>query len=173
MGVALHASSNPKDQELWRDWYTFTIKLASNSCFSTDETEQKMAREFVRLTIGPEKMEEATKSEESCRNILNSLDPSPEHFFWFEYNFLYVLAAEGSPEKKALGDHSPKGYQQRQRFYSISDEGRLLYSKRVVEYILFLAENTGLASKEQCSKAAEELARIKTFEEFIGSISKY
>ena len=131
-----------------------------------------MAREFVRLTIGPEKMEEANKSEESCRNILNSLDPSPEHFFWFEYNFLYVLAAEGSPEKKALGDHSPKGYRQRQRFYSISDEGRLLYSKRVVEYILFLAENTGLVSKEQCSKAAEELARIKTFEEFIGSISK-
>ena len=111
-------------------------------------------------------------SEESCRNLLHSLEPSPEHFFWFEYNFLYVLAAEGSPEKKALGDHSPKGYQQRQRFYSISDEGRLLYSKRVVEYILFLAENTGLASKDNCSKAAEELARIENFKEFIASISK-
>ena len=82
-----------------------------------------MAREFVQLTIGNEKMEEAMASEESCRNLLHSLEPSPEHFFWFEYNFLYVLAAEGSPEKKALGDHSPKGYQQRQRFYSISDEG--------------------------------------------------
>ena len=111
-------------------------------------------------------------SEESCRNLLYGLEPSPEHFFWFEYNFLYVLAAEGSPEKEALGDHSPKGYQQRQRFYSISDEGRLLYSKRVVEYILFLAENTGLVSKDKCSNVAEELARIENFEEFIGSISK-
>jgi hypothetical protein len=148
------------------------VELASKSCFSNDETERKMAREFVQLTIGREKMEEAMISEESCRNLLHSLEPSPEHFFWFEYNFLYVLAAEGSPEKKALGDHSPKGYQQRQRFYSISDEGRLLYSKRVVEYILFLAENTGLASKDKCSKAAEELARIENFEEFIGSISK-
>jgi hypothetical protein len=172
MGVALHGSTNQKDQELWRDWYAFTVKLASNSCFSTDETEQKMAREFVRLTIGPEKMEEATKSEESCRYILNSLEPSPEHFFWFEYNFLYVLAADGSSEKRALGDHSPKGYQQRQRFYSISDEGRLLYAKRVVEYILFLAENTGLATGDRCKKAREELVRIKAYREFIESISK-
>ena len=41
-----------------------------------------------------------------------------------------------------------------------------------MEYILFLAENTGLATEDQCSKAAEELARIETFEKFIGSISK-
>jgi hypothetical protein len=111
-------------------------------------------------------------SEDSCRNLLYSLEPSPEHFFWFEYNFLYILAAEGSPEKKALGDHSPKGYQQRKRFYSISDEGRLLYSKRVVEYILFLAENTGLVSEDRCLKAGNELAGIESFEEFIRSISK-
>ncbi len=171
MGVALHGSSNPKDQELWRDWYAFTLDLASKSCFSNDETEQKMAREFVQLTIGAEKMEEATKSEESCRNILKSLEPSPEHFFWFEYNFLYVLAAEGSSEKKALGDHSSKGYQQRQRFYSISDEGRLLYSKRVAEYIFFLAENTGLSSVEICSNAKMELSKLNHYSEFIESIS--
>ena len=36
--------------------------FASKSCFSTDETEQKMAREFVQLTIGAEKMEEAAKA---------------------------------------------------------------------------------------------------------------
>jgi hypothetical protein len=172
MGVALHKSSNFQDQALWRDWYAFTVELASKSCFSSDETEQKMAREFVQLTIGNEKMEEAMISEDSCRNLLHGLEPSPEHFFWFEYNFLYVLAAEGSPEKKALGDHSPKGYEQRKRFYSISDEGRLLYSKRVVEYILFLAENTGLATGDLCSKAGDELDRIETFEEFVGSISK-
>jgi hypothetical protein len=172
MGVALHASNNSQDQALWKDWYAFTVELASKSCFSNDETEKKMAREFVQLTIGNEKMEEAMRSEDSCRNLLHSLEPSPEHFFWFEYNFLYVLAAEGSPEKKALGDHSPKGYQQRERFYSISDEGRLLYSKRVVEYILFLAENTGLVSDDQCLKASNELAGIESFEEFIRSISK-
>ena len=104
---------------------------------------------------------------------MHSLEPSPEHFFWFEYNFLYVLAAEGSPEKKALGDHSPKGYQQRERFYSISDEGRLLYSKRVVEYILFLAENTGLASKDQLFESGRmNLLESRDLKEFIGSISK-
>ena len=62
MGVALHASSNSQDQALWKDWYAFTVELASKSCFSSDETEQKMAREFVQLTIGTEKMEEAMKS---------------------------------------------------------------------------------------------------------------
>ena len=170
MGVALHKSTNPFDQELWKDWYAFTVELASKSCFSSDETEQKMAREFVQLTIGAEKMEEAAKSEESCKNILLNLEPSPEHFFWFEYNFLYVLAADGSPEKKALGDHSPKGYQQRKRFYSISDEGRLLYSKQVVEYILFLAENTGILSNDSCAKARDELSKINSFPEFIDSI---
>ena len=41
-----------------------------------------------------------------------------------------------------------------------------------MEYILFLAENTGLVSKDKCSSVAEELARIENFEEFIGSISK-
>ncbi|MBT5715879.1 MAG: hypothetical protein HOI70_03110 [Opitutae bacterium] len=172
MGVALHKSTNLDDQALWKDWHSFTVELASSSCFSSDETEQKMAREFVQLTIGTEKMEEATKSEESCRKLLSSLEASPEHFFWFEYNFLYVLAADGSSDKKALGDHSAKGYKQRNRFYSISDEGRLLYSKRVAEYILFLAENTGLATSEQCNNAMEELARIETFGEFIESISK-
>ena len=173
MGVALHKSSDSQDQALWKDWYAFTVELASKSCFSSDETEQKMAREFVQLTIGNEKMEEAMASEDSCRNLLYSLEPSPEHFFWFEYNFLYVLAAEGSSEKKALGDHSPKGYQQRQRFYSISDEGRLLYSKRVVEYILFLAENTGLANIETCTNAKVELSTLNHYQEFIESISGY
>ena len=171
MGVALHSSSNSFDQSLWKDWYAFTVELASKSCFSNDETEQKMAREFVELTIGTDKMEEAMRSEETCRNLLHGLDPSPEHFFWFEYNFLYILAANGSAEKMALGDHSPKGYQQRERFYSISDEGRLLYSKRVVEYILFLAENTGLVSSKVCDQAKIELDLIKSYSSFVDSIA--
>ena len=68
-----------------------------------------MAREFVQLTIGAEKMEEAAKSEESCKNILLNLEPSPEHFFWFEYNFLYVFAADGFTRKKGTWRPFTKG----------------------------------------------------------------
>ena len=67
--------------------------------------------------------------------------------FWFEYNFLFILAA-GGPEKSALGDHTEAGYRQRARFYSISDEARLRYARHVAGYILFLAEETGLVTPE-------------------------
>ena len=94
MGVALYNSSDPYDQKLWRDWYDFTVDLASKGCFAEDETERKMAREFVGLTIDAESCEKAFSSHQDCLAILKALEPSPEHFFWFEYNFLYVLAAE-------------------------------------------------------------------------------
>ena len=69
-----------------------------------------MAREFVSLTLDEESSKKAFSSIEDCRTILQSLEPSPDHFFWFEYNFLYVLAAGGSAEKNSLGDHSSEGY---------------------------------------------------------------
>jgi hypothetical protein len=172
MGVALYNSSDPYDQKLWRDWYDFTVDLASNGCFAEDETERKMAREFVGLTIDAESCEKAFSSQQDCLAILKALEPSPEHFFWFEYNFLYVLAAEGRADKDSLGDHTAKGYEQRKRFYSISDQGRLLYAKKVAEYILFLAENTGLVSSANCENARVELNEIKTFDIFIESISQ-
>jgi hypothetical protein len=172
MGVALYNSTDSYDQELWRDWYNFTVELASNGCFAEDPTERKMAREFVSLTVDEESAQKAFISIEDCRSVLRSLEPSPDHFFWFEYNFLYVLAAEGRADKDSLGDHTVKGYEQRQRFYSISDQGRLLYVKKVAEYILFLAENTGLASSENCENARVELDEIKTFDFFIESISQ-
>ena len=172
MGVALYNSSDPYDQKLWRDWYDFTVDLASNGCFAEDETERKMAREFVGLTIDAESCEKAFSSHQDCLAILKALEPSPEHFFWFEYNFLYVLAAEGRADKDSLGDHTAKGYEQRKRFYSISDQGRLLYAKKVAEYILFLAENTGLVSSANCENARVELNEIKTFDLFIESISQ-
>ena len=171
MGVALHASNNSQDQALWKDWYEFTVELAAKGCFATDETEKKMAREFVELTIGDELAKKAFENIEQCLEVLRALDPSPEHFFWFEYNFLYVLAANGSSAKEALGDHSASGYKQRERFYSISDEGRLLYAKRVAEYILFLAENTGLVDVKTCTDAKAELSGFNQYEEFIRSIS--
>ena len=99
------------------------------------------------------------------------MEPDPEHFFWFEYNFLYVLAADGSAEKSALGNHKAAGYRQRSRFYEISEQGKLLYVQRVASYILFLAESTGVSTPEICRKAKEELASYVTFPEFMSSIS--
>ena len=170
MGVALSRSKDPNDQALWEDWYAFTVKLASKGCFAEDETERNMAREFVRLTIG-DKADEAFESESACQSILGALEPSPDDFFWFEYNFLYVLAAFGSSKKELLGDHSAAGYRQRSRFYAISDEGRLLYAQRVAEYILFLAETTGISQSEICARAREELQSFSSFEDFLKSIS--
>ncbi|NBQ03479.1 MAG: hypothetical protein EBU27_09795, partial [Opitutae bacterium] len=171
MGVALYNSTDSYDQELWRDWYNFTVELASNGCFAEDPTERKMAREFVSLTVDDESAQKAFKSIEDCRSVLRSLEPNPDHFFWFEYNFLYVLAAAGASDKKALGDHSAEGYKQRQRFYSISEEGRLLYVKRVAEYILFLATNTSLVDSQVCENAKAELALLNSYSNFIDSIT--
>jgi len=89
------------------------------------------------------------------RAALESLPPEPDHMFWFEYNFLYVLAADGRADKAALGDHTPAGYQQRARFYSISPEGRLNFARNVASYLIFLAENTGLASAARCAAAPD------------------
>jgi hypothetical protein len=121
------------------------------------------------LTIG-DQADEAFGSESACRAILGNLEPSPEHFFWFEYNFLFVLAADGSSDKESLGDHSAAGYRQRSRFYKISDEGRLLYAQRVAEYILFLAETTGISASETCDRARLELKSFSKFEDFLKSI---
>ena len=110
MGVALHASTNESDQSLWSDWYDFTLDLAVAGCFAEDDTERKMAREFVSDTLSAAGANpEVYADSDSCRSALQALNPSPDHVFWFEYNFLYVLAADGRPEKAALGDHSPAG----------------------------------------------------------------
>ena len=175
MGRALHASTNPTDQALWSNWYAFTLELAVSGCFSEDETERSMAREFVAQTLeeadAVSEAETIFASPEACQTALQTLEPSPDHVFWFEYNFLYVLAAGGRSEKAALGDHSPAGYRQRARFYSISDEGRLGYAQNVAKYILFLAETTGLAPAETCEAARTELAAYPTFADFLAGIA--
>jgi hypothetical protein len=91
--------------------------------------------------------------------------------FWFEYNFLFVLAREGLPRKETLGDHSAAGYQQRERFYSISDEGRLRFSQKVASYIIFLARNTGLAKERECDAAQEKLSAYTDYSEFLEGIA--
>jgi hypothetical protein len=171
MGRAVFASKNPADQALWKDWYTFTLELALKGAFSADATEQKMARVFITDALAKSgRPVDVFASEAGTRAALEALAPSPEHMFWFEYNFLHVLAAGGRAEKSALGDHSPAGYQQRARFYSVSDEAQLNYAKGVASYIIFLAENTGLASKERCAAAAKLLAGYTSMAGFVGGI---
>ncbi|MEO6005271.1 MAG: tagaturonate epimerase family protein [Opitutus sp.] len=173
MGRALFASKDSADQALWRDWYQFTLELALKGVFSADATEQKMARIFVTDALEKSgKPKDVFASEATARTALQALSPSPEHMFWFEYNFLYVLAANGRAEKSALGDHSPAGYRQRARFYSISAEGRLLYARNVATYLIFLAENTALATKERCAGARKLLERYTSLDEMLGDISK-
>ena len=173
MGRALFASTNVADQALWRDWYKFTLELALLGSFSADATEQKMARIFVTDALAKSgKGTEVFANPTVTRAALEALPASPEHMFWFEYNFLHVLAAGGRAQKAALGDHTAAGYRQRARFYAISDEGRLNFSKNIATYIVFLAENTGLATAATCAAARTLLARYTTLDQMLDGISK-
>ena len=173
MGVALSQSKNAADAALWRDWYRFTVDMSVAGAFSTDATEQKMARIFVTTSLAAlGRPVDVFASLATCRAALEALPPSAEHMIFFEYNFLYVLAAGGKPEKSALGDHTPAGYQQRARFYAISPEARLLFSKRIAAYLIFLAENTGLASPERCAATSKLLTSYPTLEAMLGDISR-
>ncbi len=173
MGRALFASKHAGDQALWSDWYTFTLELALAGAYSADATEQKMARVFITDAFAKTgRGTDVFANPTVTRAALESLPPSPEHMFWFEYNFLHVLAAGGRPEKAALGDHTPAGYRQRARFYGISDEGRLNFAKNIASYIVFLAENTGLAPAATCAAARKLLERYTTLDEMLNDISK-
>ena len=169
MGVALSASKNPKDGELWRDWYRFTLDMTLDGAFSTDATEQKMARTFITTTLGSTRAG-IFDSLHACQRALESLPPSPDHMFFFEYNFLYVLAGGGRPDKTSLGDHSPAGYAQRARFYTISAEARLNYAKAVAHYIVFLAAATGLVEGNRCANAAARLDHYTSLDEMLSEI---
>jgi hypothetical protein len=173
MGVALSRSEGEDDRRLWLDWYAFTRELALAGAFSDDPAEKAAARAFIIASLEPEgRARDAFTSAAACRSALEALEPSPDHPIFFEYNFLYVLAAGGRAEKAALGDHSPAGYAQRARFYAISAQARLLYAKGVAGYLVFLAEETGLAAGARCAAARSLLARIRSYEEFLGEISR-
>ena len=173
MGVAISQSQNPADAALWRDWYQFTVDMAVAGAFSADATEQKMARIFVTTSLAAlNQPAEVFVSPGTCRAALEALPPSAEHMIFFEYNFLYVLAAGGQPEKSALGDHTPAGYQQRARFYAVSAETRLRFSKRIAAYLIFLAENTGLATRERCAATSKVLDGYTTLDAMLDDISR-
>jgi len=172
MGKALFESDEPADQALWQDWYAFTRELAIASAFSTDDTQREMARSFIEHALRLEERDPDVFADEAgCRQALEALDPSPDHMFWFEYNFLYVLAADGAAEADQLGDHGPAGYAQRARFYAITDSARLRYAQRVAGYILFLAETTGLAPVERCEAAKLRLGAYADYAELIQDIA--
>lgn len=173
MGRALFLSKNDADQALWRDWYKFTLELALVGAFSADATEQKMARVFIVDALTKQgRPHEVFANAAATRAALEALPASPEHMFWFEYNFLYVLAGGGRAEKAALGDHTPAGYRQRARFYGISEEGRLNFAKAIARYIIFLADNTALASKETCAAAGKLLEGYTSLNAMLNDISK-
>ena len=172
MGLAVAASKNAADQKLWSDWYRFTLELALLGAFSTDATEQKMARIFITTALAScGKPVDVFADAATTRAALEALPASPDHMFFFEYNFLHVLAADGRAEKAALGDHTAAGYGQRARFYAISPEARLLYAKGVASYLVFLAENTKLASAETCAAARGRLASYASYEELLNDIA--
>ncbi|MBX3748808.1 MAG: hypothetical protein KF897_01815 [Opitutaceae bacterium] len=178
MGVALAQSKDPADAALWRDWYRFTVDMAVAGAFSADATEQKMARTFVTTSLsdgrsllaGDPNAVFATPA--ACRAALEALTPSPDHMIFFEYNFLYVLAAGGRAEKSALGDHSPAGYTQRARFYGISPEARLRFARGIASYLIFLAETTGLVPPERCAATRKLLASYTTLAAMLNDISR-
>lgn len=172
MGVALAQSQDPADAALWRDWYRFTLDLAVAGAFSADATEQKMARTFVTTSLGAKAGAGVFASPAACRAALEALPPSPDHMVFFEYNFLYVLAAGGKAEKPALGDHSPAGYRQRARFYGISPDARLRFARGIASYLIFLAETTGLVAKERCAAARKLLAGYTTLAAMLNDISR-
>jgi hypothetical protein len=171
MGVALYASTDPADQQLWRDWYRFTRALASQGAFATDETQRRFAREFIvkSLEAAGRPTADVFASPGALAQALAALSPSPDHLFWFEYNFLYVLAAGGATNR--LGDHSPAGYAQRARFYAISDEGRLRFARNVARYLLFLAEATGLRPADQVAAARAKLESFTSIAQLTADVA--
>jgi hypothetical protein len=171
MGAALAASPNLSDKKLWTDWYQFTRTLVAQGAFSNDQTQRTYAREFITksLQTAGKPVGDVFQSPAVLEKALAALTPSPDHMFWFEYNFLFVLAAGGATSK--LGDHTHEGYAQRARFYAISEEGKLLFAKNVANYILFLAQTTGLCPADRIAKAKQKLDSFTSFGALIADIA--
>jgi hypothetical protein len=91
--------------------------------------------------------------------------------FWFEYNFLFVLAPGGKPDKKTLGDHSLAGYTQRAKCYAISQEARLLFAQGIANYIINLAEYTSMSDSRTCADARRRLNNYTTYQQLVTAIA--
>lgn len=173
-GRALAASSEASDRALWGDWWAFTRDLALRCAHGGGEAEAQMARSFIAHALTRTGLADAAAiaaDEPRCRAAMAALPADPDAMTWFEYNFLFVLAAGGKAEQAALGDHGAAGYAQRARFYAVSESARLGYAKRVAGYIIFLAETTGLAPAERCSEARRVLDATGTWDGFLADIA--
>ena len=139
---ALPASKNPADAALWRDWYRFTLEMALAGAFSSDATEQKMARVFITTRL-------LQAIAAGCLRVAGHLPrrargaaAEPGTHVLLRIQLPLCACRRRTAEKAALGDHSPAGYAQRARFYAISAEARLNFAKAIAKYIIFLAERT-------------------------------
>ncbi|MBF0244556.1 MAG: hypothetical protein HQL31_04720, partial [Planctomycetes bacterium] len=167
LGRALSQSSDATDHKLWLDWYDFCLEMAVEGAFAEHTAQRASARGFIDCSLVAVGRDAGDPygSPEGLREVLRSLPPSADHMFWFEYNFLYILKG------RSLGDHSPEGYRQRQRFYAISDEGRLLFAKNIAAYIIFLAESTGLISLELAQEVSGKLEATGDYLSFLAAIA--
>jgi hypothetical protein len=171
MGAALAESPDAADRRLWQDWYSFTRELAVRCAFGGTQAERELARGFIAHALARDgRPTEVFADRATCTAALAALTPSPDHMFWFEYNFLFVLAAGGRSDPTALGDHAAAGYAQRRRFYAISTAGRLAYARRVARYICFLAETTGLADAGRVAAARTRLDGYRDLAAFLADI---
>ena len=178
LGKALEASKDEGDQALWKEWYAHSRGLASNSAFAELASERAASRGFIQTTLEACGSWESLGAEAVFADraaldaALDTIGLSGDHMLWFEYNFLFICAAEGSTEKSKLGDHGAAGYEQRCRFYSgISDEGRLNFGKGIAKYILFLAESTGLAPAATCKASEAILDGYTNYGELLAAIA--
>ena len=148
-------------RHLWRDWYVFTIDMAIAGAFSSDPTEEKMARAFISNALGSPPKNGARMNPFASANLLpqqRSKRCRRARTTWFSsIQLSFVLAAGGRPDKTALGDHSPAGYAQRARFYSITAELGSTLPGPLPRYIVFLAATTGLVDANRCATAAARL----------------
>ena len=173
MGRALHASTNPADQALWSDWYAFTLELAVSGCFSQDETERSMARDFVAQTLeeadAVSEAETIFASPEACRVALQALEPSPITLglsTTFSMFSLRAAALKSRPGRPFSGR-----YRQRCPFLLHQRRGPPRFAQNAAKYILFLAETTGPAPAETCEVASNELNAYPMFADFLAGIA--
>ena len=127
-GRALSASKNAADPALWRDWYRFTLELALAGRVQLRPPSRRW-RARSSPTRWPTRASglDVFGSPARVPAALEALPPSPDHMFLVRVQFPLRARRRRPPEKAALGDHTPAGYQQRARFYAISPEARLSY----------------------------------------------
>jgi len=174
LGVALSKSPEKADQDLWIEWYTWCLTMATQSAFSEEEQESTMARAFITETLNTAAdgvNDETFSTPVALRAQLDALEPSPDHMVWFEYNFLFQLCAGGEPKRENLGDQTIAGFTQRARFYSITDAGKLLFAKGIASYVIFLAETTLQKPKAVCAAAYAKLDSYTVLDDMLADIA--